>query len=66
MCVSESGCGLQDNWPSRDTEKSSDRELECEIRGYLERHLDSEQIATRMRLDIETVDKYLHILRSSP
>ena len=65
MCVSDSGCGLQDSLHLQSIEKLTDRELECEIRGYLERHLDAEQIATRMHLDIETVDKYLSILRSS-
>jgi len=61
MCAFDSGCGLQDSGPSR----SIDRDLECEIRGYLERQLTAEEIAIRMCLDLRTVDKYLSILRSS-
>jgi DNA-directed RNA polymerase specialized sigma24 family protein len=45
--------------------RSIDRDLKCEIRGYLERQLTAEEIATRMRVDLHTVDKYLSILRSS-
>lgn len=66
MCVSDLDCGWQDNLPLRNFNKDADRDVECEIRGYLERHLDAEAIATRMHLDLQTVDKYLSILRSSP
>lgn len=61
MCAFDSDCGLQDSGPLR----SIDRDLKCEIRGYLERQLTAEEIATRMRVDLYTVDKYLSILRSS-
>ena len=65
MCVSDSDCGSQDSWPLRNIDRNENRDLECEIRGYLERNLDAEEIATRMCLDRRTVDKYLSTLRSS-
>jgi len=68
------GCGLQDNLHLQNTKKngadnapfflSKDRAQACEIRSYLERNLDADQIAHRMKLDKTIVDKYLSTLRS--
>lgn len=67
-------CGLQDNLHLLSTRKSGadcapfflsrQRDQESEIRQYLERHLNSDQIAQRLKLDPNVVDKYLSTLRS--
>jgi hypothetical protein len=41
------------------------RNLESEIRQYLERRLDAEQIALRLHVDPSIVDKYLSKGRST-
>lgn len=74
MTTLDSDCGSQGNLLSQSTRKngadlapfflSRQRDIEAEIRQYLERHLDSEQIAHRMRIDQSMVDKYLSTLRS--
>jgi DNA-binding NarL/FixJ family response regulator len=68
------GCGSQDNLHLQSTKKngadvapfflSKQRDQESEIRQYLERRLNSDQIAQRLKLDPYTVDKYLSTLRS--
>jgi DNA-binding NarL/FixJ family response regulator len=68
------GCGLQDNLHLQSTKKNGadvapffldkQRDQESEIRQYLERRLNSDQIAQRLKLDPYTVDKYLSTLRS--
>ena len=68
------GCGLQDNLHLQSTKKngadhapfflSRQRDQESEIRQYLERHLNSDQIAHKLKLDPTVVDKYLNTLRS--
>jgi hypothetical protein len=72
--TSSLGCGLQDNlqWPSTGKNGADDalffldtqRNLQCEIRQYLERNLNADQIAHRLKLDPGIVDKYLSTLRS--
>jgi SOS response regulatory protein OraA/RecX len=67
-------CGLQDNLHLQSIRKngadralfflSRQRDQESEIRQYLERHLNSDQIAQRLKLDPHIVDKYLSTLRS--
>lgn len=67
-------CGLQDNLHSQSIKKNGadmapfflgqQRDQQSEIRQYLERGLDSVQIAQRLKLDPCIVDKYLSTLRS--
>jgi hypothetical protein len=54
------GCGLQDNLHSQSTKKngaddasfflSKDRDRACEIRSYLERHLDADTLPIPIKL----------------
>lgn len=67
-------CGLQDSLHSQSTRKNGadmapfflgqQRDQQSEIRQYLERRLNSDQIAQRLKLDPCIVDKYLSTLRS--
>jgi hypothetical protein len=76
MSTFDLDCGSQGNLLSQSTKKNGadyapfflrdlDRDRECDIRGYLERHLSRTEIATKMCMDPITVDKYLSTLRSS-
>ena len=70
------GCGLQDNLHSLSTKKNgadevpfflkkaSARDAECEVREYLERHLTPREIAQRVKVNQDVVDKYISTLRS--
>ena len=77
MSTLDLDCGSQGNSLSQSTRKSGadyvplfsrdmDRERESDIKGYLERHMNRNQIASKMCIDPDTVDKYLSTLRSSP